>query len=280
MGIMMCYPFTSKRLDKWGYPVYVQPKINGNRCRCEGLYDGTTCPPILRSSEANVIKSVPLINQVLRDLGIGWAEFDGELYSHGMKLQDIRSIVGRTVNLHPDHKRMEYHIFDIINDDPFKKRAAKLDTLRAETYREGVADKIKVVQTYRCLTDQELDRHIGGFLEGGYEGVIFRHPDGMYERRKSRWIMKYKPRKRGIFEVIGMTEEYDKDGFAKARLGALWCKTKEGVHFKVGTGFSAAERSVYYEDGTVIGQFINVKYQEWTKDRKPFHAVYAGFVKT
>ncbi len=30
-GVMLCYKFDERRLERWGFPVLVQPKINGVR---------------------------------------------------------------------------------------------------------------------------------------------------------------------------------------------------------------------------------------------------------
>ena len=36
-GIMLCYPFEEKRLNKWNPPYIIQPKLDGERCRA--VYD-------------------------------------------------------------------------------------------------------------------------------------------------------------------------------------------------------------------------------------------------
>jgi len=126
-GIMKAYPFEEKRLAKWQPPYIVQPKYDGVRCRAvstgtrRGYY-------FLLSSEENVIFSVPHINEALDRLGID-TELDGELYCHEMKFEEIVSITSRTVNIHPDHRRIDFHVFDVVTEDSQDKRIIELNQL-------------------------------------------------------------------------------------------------------------------------------------------------------
>ena len=107
-GVMLCYPFDERRLERWGFPVLVQPKINGVRCRTVLSIDGT---PLLHSSEANQITSVPhILDEVTCLHAMTPALLDGELYAHLTPLGDITSITSRTVNIHPNHELMEYGV--------------------------------------------------------------------------------------------------------------------------------------------------------------------------
>ena len=71
----------------------------------------------LYSSEEHELFSVPHIKADLEKAGLKNIELDGELYIHGMDFNDIHSIVSRTTNLHPAHHTMEYHVFDIIDEN-------------------------------------------------------------------------------------------------------------------------------------------------------------------
>ena len=108
-GIMLAYTFNINRFKKYTKPVIVQPKLNGNRCRC--IFDHTGKTTLLSSSE-RVITSVPHINKQGDSLGLKNLELDGELYLHGLDHQYINAIVAPTVNIHPEHEVLEYHVFD------------------------------------------------------------------------------------------------------------------------------------------------------------------------
>ena len=53
-------------------------------------------------------------------------------------------------------------------------------------------------------------------------------------------------------------------------MGALFCKDKDGIEFKVGTGFKETER----DNPPAVGSIIEIKFQERTKDRKPRFPVF------
>ena len=116
-GIMLCYPYEEKRLRKWKPPFYIQPKLDGVRCRAELKTTGVE----LHSSTNQIITSVPHINKALDDMKHelwhhGIFELDGELYIHGWNFNQINSLVSRTVNRREDYEQMEYHVFDHISD--------------------------------------------------------------------------------------------------------------------------------------------------------------------
>ena len=160
-GIMLCYPFEEKRLAKWEPPYIVQPKLDGERCRL--LNDGHTI--LLLSSTEEIITSVPHINKLAaRDLPSG--EFDGELYVHGWTFEEIHSVVSRSVNLHPTHYEVEYHIFDYVSDDPQFERTL---ALRELDERLSKTSPFYVVPSYLAhdLDDVMLART--AFVTQGYE---------------------------------------------------------------------------------------------------------------
>ena len=83
-GIMKCVPFEEKRLLKWRPPFIIQPKYDGDRCRCYPLHDGTA--HLLLTSEENPFFSVPLINEELAHFRLN-IKLDGELYSHHLNIE-------------------------------------------------------------------------------------------------------------------------------------------------------------------------------------------------
>jgi len=256
-GIMKCYPFEEKRLAKWRTPYIVQPKYDGIRCRAIPLnvqVPGQSAH-LLLSSEENPIFSVPHINIELDRLALT-AELDGELYCHGMSFESITSITSRTVNLHDDCKEIKYHVFDIVNDQPQMKRALIIENLR------GLSPLIEVAPFYLCENLEDVLRAFDNLVNSGYEGIIVRHPDAAYERKRSIFVMKFKPKKEDEYEIVGFQEEVDKEGHPKDTLGAITCRSGDGNVFNVGTGFSDDQRRQLWEARNILqGQTAIVKYQ-------------------
>lgn len=267
-NIMLAYEYTEKRLLKYPKPWILQPKLEGDRCRA--VYDTETGWHLFSSSNSPR-KMVPHIaeelnkNILYRDFGDLDGELDGEFYVHGMRHEDIRSIVSPTVNKHPDSERMEYHIFDFVSELPQFERYMMLKTLN-ET------EIIKRVDTVLCNTIEEIQAYYEGCLDLGYEGIIIRDPSKPYIRSApahSTFLMKLKPRNELNAIVIGIYEEIDIHGMRKNCLGGCVCMAKnekgEPFEFNVGSGFLKQQREDYWKDkDKIIGKMIEVTYQSFT----------------
>jgi len=264
-GIMKAYPFEERRLSRWQPPYIVQPKYNGIRCRAinaNGSY-------ILLSSEENVIHSVPHINEELDKLNID-AELDGELYCHGMEFEEILSIVSRTVNLHPNHRAIQYHLFDIVNKEP---QAQRLNSL----YKLTNKPHIVISPFWLCYNLDDVMKVYDNLINNNYEGIIVRHFQCPYERKRSTWVMKFKPKKSDEYEIVGYKEEFSAAGVPKGVLGSLVCTSGNGQTFSVGTGFTEEQRSALWQEReSLIGKTCIVKYQHLTRKKSLMFSVFAG----
>ena len=260
-GIMKAYPFEEKRLAKWQPPYILQPKYDGVRCRAIPSLTNPEAGYLLLSSEENIIFSVPHINELLTNFGFK-AELDGELYCHGMSFEQIFSITSREVNLHPNYKEIKFHIFDIVNELPQMKRTLLLERMR------GMHSYLPIAPFYLCENLDEVTKSYEGLLKQGYEGIIVRHFEAPYVRKRSTMVMKFKAKKEDDYEIIGTQEEISINGVPKGRLGALICKSGDGNTFNVGTGFSNEQRSHLWDiRGILPGMIAKVKYQHLTSGK-------------
>lgn len=262
-GIQKCVPFEEKRLAKWKPPYIVQPKLDGVRCRAIPIQTGMKGNEyILLSSEENLIRSVPHINEELSNLKLR-AELDGELYIHNASFEEIVSITSRTVNLHPDYRRMQFHIFDIVNDQMQMRRQLLVESLR------GLSHWLPIAPFWLCESLEDVMRAYDKLIELGYEGIIVRHTQAPYEKKRSTWVMKFKPKKEDIYEIISVTEELSIEGTPKGSLGALVCASGDGGTFSVGTGFKEDERrALWLIRDQLPGRIARVKYQHLTAGKK------------
>jgi ATP-dependent DNA ligase len=255
-------------LQKWQSPYIIQPKLDGDRCRACIDSDGKA---ILLSSEENIFASVPHINRALEALHLRNVEFDGELYVHGAPHYSIHSIVSRSMqNRHVDYNLMEYHIFDVVASGYQLQRTAYLMDLQ-------VSHPLYIVHTEVVEDMDAIQRFADKMATQNYEGFILRNPAAVYVRKRSINMMKFKPRKEDIYEVVGYTEEIDKHGVPKATLGAVICKGDDGTEFPVGSGsfFTQQHRFDYWQiRETLAGQYMaKIKYQHMHPSGHPRHAV-------
>ena len=258
-NIMKAYPFEEKRLAKWHPPYIVQPKLDGIRCRAIPLENGEF---LLLSSEENPIFSVPHINKALEKAGIR-EELDGELYNHEISFEQLTSITSRTVNLHPNHKAIQFHIFDVVNDEPQMHRQIFVSDI------DYKSEHLVSVPFWICESLDDVMRVYDKLVSLNYEGIIVRHIGASYERKRSIYVMKFKPKKEDEYEIVGVAEEHDIYGNPKGRLGALTCKSGDNDTFDVGTGFSDEERQRLWEiSGLLPGMVAKVQYQHLTSGKK------------
>jgi ATP-dependent DNA ligase len=280
---MKAYPFEEKRLNKWKPPYIVQPKYDGVRCRAIPLSAGGY---MLLSSEENVFFSVPHINEALNKTEVN-IELDGELYSHPLYLEGgfelISSITSRTVNLHPRHEDMQFHIFDIVDD--MQQQMKRTLRLRNLPWILPFGGPLVTSPFWVCDTLEQIMKIYDDFMEIGYEGIIVRHINAFYERKRSTWMMKFKPKKEDIYEIKGFSEELSIEGDLKDTLGRIICasgdidvpwlglypahtKPPEG-YFGVGSGFSDEKRkSIWSYPYYLEGKSTKVKYQHLTSGKK------------
>lgn len=91
---------------------------------------------------------------------------------------------------------------------------------------------------------------------------MLRDPDGLYERKRSKTLLKVKTYFDGEAEVVGY-----EDGVGRClnTTGALKVKTQDGVSFCVGSGMTNEMRN----KPPAIGAIVSYKYYGITKDGKP-----------
>jgi ATP-dependent DNA ligase len=265
-GIQLCYPFETSRLEKWAPPYIIQPKLDGERCRALRLSQGY----ILLSSEENIITSVPHINVALDQ----WAilreyknlppvnELDAELYHHGWTFEEIHSVIGRTTNRHAHYEMMQLHVFDVVNFDPQLKRLYEVKNLNF-----SINSPLREVDFRIAASLDDLMESYRYFIDEGYEGIIVRHHAANYVRRRSTFVMKFKPKKDDEYEIVDLVEAVDKYGKPKAMLGAIICRSNDGTLFKAGAGqLDHTERTAYWKDRpNWQGKTIRVGYQNLTE---------------
>jgi ATP-dependent DNA ligase len=257
-GIMLAHPAEPRRIAQLGVQCFVQPKLNGERCRVV-WFQGE---PVLLSSEENIITSVPHINETIATHFSDWPvlpELDGELYLHGMRFEEIHSIVSRKVNKREDHYKIQLHVFDLkLPNTPQVQRFQYLMGDEGNTFDYG---SVVLVPTYLIHTP-DWQEHAGFFTETGYEGIILRDIWGYYEEKRSPYLLKFKPREVDEYQIVGFIEG---EGWCAGKLGAFVVKAPDQDQtFNVGSGriLTAAGREHYWKHRQkYLGKTLVVKHE-------------------
>jgi len=258
-GIMLPIPFDEAKFNAMPKPCIVQPKLEGDRLRAIPNEHGGIN---LRSSGDKERVSIPHIKAVLLEMKLPF-ETDGEVYVHGMPHEQIRSIVSRTKNQHPDYWKMEYHIYDAVTED------SQMDRIRKQINRlSSPSPIIQIVPSYPVWDMVELQYFYDKFLAQGYEGIIIRHPNRPYKRSQVQWMLKLKPRLSGEYKIVDILPLINKDGVEQDTMGAFILEDLDGNRFNVGTGPTADDRMrFWFAQESVLGRMCKIRFQALTETK-------------
>ena len=260
-GVMLAYPIDEGRIARLGPTFFVQPKINGERCRTENFHN----EPVLLSSYGNEFQFLDHIKDAIKQTWnhIGPVPFDGEIYVHGWPRERIDSALRRTVNVSPEVGELEYHIFDVAAEK--YDQAARFWVLDSMDSHEGgfftyplhfVKPSTADFDTWRIAAME--------YTEQGYEGIILRSMTGLYVPKRSVSMLKYKPTEQDEYEIVHCKEAIDKHGEPKDTLGSFLVKSSDDDVFFVGAGkLTHPERDAIWERREeVVGKMLIVKHEK------------------
>ncbi len=241
--------------------VCYQPKLDGHRCLITKK-DGV----VIAYTRAG--KPIPSIHHITDELQTVIKEgqtLDGELYIHGMLLQDIGSLIKKEqVNT----KRLQYWVYDTLQEDSFRERFAELKIIIRNLKHT------KLTPTSTRYTD-DIPSLLRRMIDRGYEGLMVRTGSQGYEvGRRSQSLIKIKAFPDGEFTVVDVTPSKEGWGVLMCELGG-----PEGNRlFKVSApGTHIEKRHILDTKSDYIGKLVTVEYSMLTKDGVPFHPVALRF---
>jgi DNA ligase-1 len=247
------------------WPVDGQPKLNGVRCLAYRTEEGG---PILLQSRGGDAYSVAHVSEALSKLLQPGITLDGELYAHGTSLQQILSLCRRP---QPDSLLLTYNVYDmawlhgIERAAPWTQRKYLLQTwLAKHTHAWG---PICGVETFEVTDEESLKAHHARLVARGFEGVILRMPEGIYNfGKRSSDLLKYKLYQDAEFPIVGWTT--GKGKFAGVPI--FVCKAPNGKTFEAVMNGTMEERAqILANAANLIGQQLTVSYFELSDDNTP-----------
>lgn len=164
---------------------FAQPKLDGHRCLFKG--------GVLYSRNGKVI-NLPHIVEEIHAAGLQNLHLDGELYIHGMLLQDIGSLVKKP---REESLKLQYHVYDVVMPDPYGRRSSLLRSLLGGVWL--ISDYcsssalLNAVPTIRVEDRSQLNDLHACWKDAGFEGSILRHGMAPYETdKRSASLLKVK----------------------------------------------------------------------------------------
>jgi len=235
-------------------------KLDGMRCIWDG--DGA-----LWSRQGNEISAPP---SLLASLPRG-TPLDGELFMGRGSFQSLMSIVKRIDRLEAPWEPVEYVIFDAPSApggifDRLKAAQLAIDQCGgAATPKLKPKPWLRILEHSRATDTTQVKARLDAVVAGGGEGVVVRHPTAAHRGGRNSGVLKLK---KFLDDEALVTGHEAGKGKHVGRMGALVCRMNLSAGsktFKVGTGFSDAQRQA----PPAIGSVVTFKYGELTQDGMP-----------
>ena len=187
---------------------------------------------------------------------------DGELWLARGKFDELSGIVRKTEPIDDEWRRVSYMIFELPDMDgrlgSFEQRYTRI----REVVSAAIWPQLRAVEQTRVANRAELKRRFDAVVKAGAEGQMLHLADAPYVTGRSDVLLKLKPLLDTEAVVI---RHIPGKGKHEGRLGALEVKTKTGIVFRLGTGFSNAVR----ENPPPVGSTVTYTYREITPSGKP-----------
>lgn len=273
--------------------LWVQPKYDGVRCL---VYSGVAYSRSLKPLPNKEIQRWASLISLPED-----AFIDGEILATvGDREAYFEETTGAVMS-ETSGLLLTYVMFDYVQggvEQPFSHRLASLEQIEDQIPSTGNVD-VMLTAGIRITSFDQLKKTYTDWTEIGYEGIILRHSDSTYKHgrssKKDMACVKIKPHQDAEGVLIGLMEKETntneattnelglskrsthKAGKVKAgELGAMIVEW-EGKRFKIGSGFTAAQRKELWTHPPPMGSLIKFKFQELTTTNKvPRFPVYLG----
>ena len=261
------------------FPVLASPKLDGVRAL---VRDGVVLSRSLK----------PIPNRHVQMM-FGRPElegFDGELIlGDPTHPEAYRRTVSAVMSIEGEHA-VDFHVFDRWDRDYPYKEVSLSYWLVIPIYSTPIHNM------------EELEDYEVAMLDKGYEGVMLRDPQSPYKfgrsTAKEGYLLKLKRFADSEAEIIGFEElmhnhneatlnetghherSTKQDGLLPAdTLGALIVRDiHSGVEFKIGTGFTAAERQKFWNlMAPIRGALVKYRYFPTGSKEKPRFPSFQGF---
>ncbi|MBC3767247.1 DNA ligase [Neptunicella marina] len=224
---------------------WISEKLDGIRARWDGKH--------LFTRQGNRIYAPAWFTEGFPD-----QVMDGELWTGR---QNFEFTAATVLDEEPgkDWHKVHFMLFDLPTEPgTFSQRILQMQQIVSKSHNPS----LKLVHQYKIENRKQLDAELNRLTKEGAEGLMLHHQDALYEDGRSQYLLKLKTFKDDEALVI---EHIEGKGKYTGKMGALRVRWKQGIEFKIGTGFSDAIRA----NPPAIGETITFKYYGLTKNGIP-----------
>jgi DNA ligase-1 len=194
--------------------------------------------------------------------GLPAQPLDGELWLGRGRFEALCGTVRQVQPLDRAWREVRYALFDLpASAAPFADRAAALRSV----VQQAQLPFLLAVAQFELPDAAALQRRLDAVVRAGGEGLMLHRADALHRSGRSDALLKLKPLHDAEATVIGHDLG---QGRHAGRLGALRVRSADGRAFRVGTGFSDAQRDAPPPPGSVI----TYTYRGLTASGLPRHA--------
>ena len=179
---------------------------------------------------------------------------DGELWLARGRFDALSGIVRRDPPDDAAWRAVRYMVFEL-PDAPgsFEERARAIEAL----VRHAGCPALHAVEQTRVGSRADLKRRLDRTVAQGGEGLMLHLASAPYGTGRSDVLLKLKPYLDTEARVVGHRPGKGRNA---GRMGALELQTPAGLRFRLGTGFSDAQRN----DPPPIGSLVTYRYRDLT----------------
>lgn len=264
-------PMLAKSSDKcqnsiFNKPLYFSKKLNGVRMMVKYV-DGQLTTISRGGKDYDVSSKLILPELVPFFVKYPNLILDGELYKHGVHLQEISGLA-RSKTWNPRCEILEYWIYDIASDTmTFEQRNEILLELLTMFDK---AKRVKVLEHYPTKSWLQVQKYHDQWVKEGFEGAVGRKHDKVYEfGKRTSSMIKVKMYQDAEFLIIDYAEKLRDEDFC------FICQTKDGKVFEAKPTGDRDLKNWYLENmDDIIGKYGKIKYFEFSKDGIPQQPVF------
>ncbi|MCD9030065.1 DNA ligase [Luteimonas sp. BDR2-5] len=191
----------------------------------------------------------------------GWPDtpLDGELWIARGRFDAVSALSRARRADDPLWEQVRFLVFDLpAHAGPF---AARVDAMRALVDAAG-NPRLQAVPQRTFADRAALDAHLHAVLAAGGEGLMLHHRDAYYRVGRSDTLLKYKPHEDAEARVVAHAPGRGK---YTGMLGALEVEHADGRRFRIGSGFSDAQRAA----PPPVGSWVTYRYNGLTSTGLP-----------
>ena len=261
---------SKKHESKLKGQVFVEPKLDG--VRVIAICDTKKDEVVLMSRNGKELVNFPHINtqlyHLLGELDQSWV-FDGEIMS--ADFQSLMKQIHRKGDAQTEDAIL--NLFDCMPLHMFQQGECTEPLTKRKQWLESFdfGPNIRTIESVRFDLDKDYDKFMDYnrlCIDKGYEGIMIKPVNGVYECKRSSLWLKVKPFIEVSLKVVAVEEG---TGRNQGKLGALIVEgTDDGkfIRTNVGSGLTDEDREAFWKDTEkLIGQIVEVRADAVTQNQ-------------